>query len=151
MSSSRKRQRIRLKDLLSAGAAILTMVIAARLILGPLLPVETPIVIRPTQNAIALVEHTIDLRAASHGEFPTGGDEVLAELTRPGQLNGKAELPCLVRVPKDGWGRPLHYRWPNDGWSTSERPAIWSDGANGVNELGYGDDIRGYDLSLIHI
>ncbi len=98
-----------------------------------------------TQGRLPQVEAAVKFKAANHGAFPAGGDEVLVELTQPGLLNGKPEAPYLENPPVDDWGRQFHYRWPGHPAGQAHKiPAIWSDGPNGVNENGLGDDIRNW-------
>jgi hypothetical protein len=50
-------------------------------------------------------------------------------------------LDCLY----DGWGHPLHYRSPSTRYRDSFD--IYSDGPNGLDECGNGDDIVNWDVT----
>ena len=49
------------------------------------------------------------------------------------------------KLPKDAWGMPLYYAYPNSKDPNSSVPAIWSSGPNKQNEEGAGDDINNWD------
>ena len=47
--------------------------------------------------------------------------------------------------PNDAWGEMLYYEFPNTKGGNSDKPAIWSSGANRQNEDGGGDDIANWN------
>ena len=54
---------------------------------------------------------------------------------------------------KDSWGNKLNYQWPPPSGADNTgqkkyRPAIWSNGPNGTNEFGGGDDIANWDYQI---
>ncbi len=83
---------------------------------------------------------------ANDGVFPDGGQqEVLVLLLQPGQdADGRAIAPYLEKTPKDAWGEPLYYQFPNSKVANATKPAIWSSGQNRQNEDGGGDDVNNW-------
>ena len=99
-----------------------------------------------TKAGISAAEDQLKLFKANHGQFPTGDDEVLADLlvAKVRAPGGRMEQPYLEWPAVDGHSRPLHYQWPNKKDPKAVMPAIWSDGLNGVNEGGAGDDVANW-------
>jgi general secretion pathway protein G len=103
--------------------------------------------IQATKMNIKAMEDACTQYAIAHdGEYPTGGrDEVIGLLTNPGvDQDGKPISPYLGKVPKDAWGEPLYYEYPNTKAPNATTPAIWSSGPKKVNEDGAGDDINNW-------
>ncbi len=99
------------------------------------------------RNSISGFAKAAELYAvANGGSFPEGSrEEVIGLLTNPGQdANGKVVAPYLEKQPKDPWGQPLYYEWPNSKMANATKPAIWSSGQNKQNEDGSGDDINNW-------
>ena len=49
-------------------------------------------------------------------------------------------------IPMDPWGNPYNYEYPTNR-TPDGKPAIWSNGPDGKNDNGEGDDITNYDLA----
>ncbi|MEM7810518.1 MAG: type II secretion system protein GspG [Planctomycetota bacterium] len=98
-----------------------------------------------TRTSIYGFEQALKLYAADNaGEYPTGGDEVVDLLLATTDDDGNAVSPLLEAAPKDAWGKSLHYEYPNTR-AESVKPAIWSEGANGIDEQGGGDDVTNWE------
>jgi general secretion pathway protein G len=106
---------------------------------------------KATRASIHGYESALKLYAVSNnGEFPSmGSEEVINLLLNPGQdATGRVISPYLEKIPKDAWGQPLQYEWPNTKIANATKPAIWSIGANHQNEDGNGDDINNWNDQL---
>lgn len=75
--------------------------------------------------------------------YPTTEQGLDALMTAPGGAGGKWRGPYLDQEPVDSWGNPYNYRYP--GTHNNNRPDIWSNGPNGTNEEGGGDDVNNWD------
>jgi general secretion pathway protein G len=98
--------------------------------------------IKATQTSIKGLEQALDLWRVNH-KIPEGGQDALATLMQTVDESGKEVEPLLDKIPRDAWGNPLNYEFPNTKAKTS-RPAIWSNGPNGSNDNGNGDDITNW-------
>jgi general secretion pathway protein G len=108
--------------------------------------------VKATRASIAGFENACKLYAVSNnGEFPqVGGDEVINLMLNPGQdTSGRPISPYLEKPPKDAWGYPLMYEYPNTKVANATKPAIWSMGLNHQNEDGAGDDINNWTEDLV--
>ena len=105
--------------------------------------------ITQTKINIKNFEEAVKLYAANHNaQFPQGSQqEVLALLMSPTTQGGHVSQPYLEEVPKDAWGNPLNYEYPNTKQPNALGPAIWSSGPNKQNEDGGGDDVAGWQTS----
>ena len=100
--------------------------------------------IRTTEASISGLENSLKLYATENaGNYPSGGDDVLEQLLATENDEGEAVDPVLEEMPKDAWGNVLHYEFPNKK-TTSTKPAIWSNGPDGVNQQGDGDDVNNW-------
>ncbi len=80
------------------------------------------------------------------GTFPEGSQDAMTLLATAGVgSDGKPTAKYLDKIPKDAWGQPLYYAYPNTKDPNSSGPAIWSSGPNKQNEEGAGDDINNWD------
>ena len=87
------------------------------------------------------LEADVNMYAASHGgEFPQGGNEVYEELMRPSEYRGMQPEPYIQEHPVDPWDELLNYEYKSDKVEF-DKPAIWSNGPNRVNDNGGEDDI----------
>lgn len=103
--------------------------------------------IRATRASINGFENALKQYAvANSGDFPEGSaDQAINLLLNPGQdASGRMISPYLENIPKDAWGQPLFYEWPNTKVANATKPAIWSAGPNRQNEDGAGDDINNW-------
>ena len=78
-----------------------------------------------TKQTLASLTWSINGMRTNDGQYPT---------TVPNSLR-KSFI--------DEWGRPLNYEWPPslDSGQFKYKPAIWSNGPDGINQRGGGDDI----------
>lgn len=98
---------------------------------------------KATKVTIKAVEEACTQYAIAHdGEYPAD----LGLLTAPGaDKDGKAISPYLTKPPLDAWNQQLHYELNGASKSpTLQGPAIWSSGANKVNDDGSQDDISNW-------
>lgn len=73
------------------------------------------------------------------GSFPTTAQGLNALRDAPAGVGNKWRGPYLDKDPIDPWGQSYNYRYPST--HNSNFPDIWSNGPNGQNEEGGGDDI----------
>lgn len=104
--------------------------------------------VKATRASIGGFENALKLYAVSNnGEFPSAStEEVINMMVNPGQdASGRTISPYLEKIPKDAWGQPLMYEYPNTKIANATKPAIWSIGLNHQNEDGGGDDINNWE------
>jgi hypothetical protein len=91
------------------------------------------------------IDNGVLMCSLERGAFPEGsGTGVLRKLAHPLRDEfGEVEPPWILEHT-DPWGNPFHYEWPNRKVKNAKKPAIWSNGPNGVNENGGGDDIANW-------
>jgi general secretion pathway protein G len=100
-----------------------------------------------TTAEITSIENTFKLYRVDHPTFPQGGSEVFQQLMLPetDARTGKQLPPIFEELPKDGWGNPFNYEYPTSRFVNGlDKPAIWSNGENGQNDNGDGDDINNW-------
>ena len=99
-----------------------------------------------TKEAIHNLEQALKLYAVDHNaQYPDGGTDALAMLVEPVDRNNQPLPAYIEQAPKDAWNNPLNYEYPNTkGQSNVDKPAIWSNGPNGVNDNGSNDDINNW-------
>lgn len=101
--------------------------------------------IKTTKSVILNTEKALELYAVEHnGQLPS--QEGLKALVQPMDLDGKPMKAFMEELPKDAWGQPLFYEYPNTKSQNqnADRAAIWSAGPNGQNENGEGDDVKNW-------
>jgi len=100
--------------------------------------------IKFTKVQLQGIDNALQLYALDKdGVFPEGnGPHILEALTRKQDLNadGIFDDPWLPGH-KDVWGNPYNYEWPHQRVREPKKPAVWSNGPNGRNDDGSGDDI----------
>ena len=102
---------------------------------------------RATQVDIKSIENTFKLYRVDHPTFPSGGSEVFEQLMLPeqDQTTGKQRPPTFEELPRDAWGNPFNYEYPSARFTNGlDKPAIWSNGANGQNDNGDNDDLNNW-------
>jgi general secretion pathway protein G len=100
-----------------------------------------------TRSSINSLENGLRMYAIDHdGTFPEGGSEQMLEaLLRPKDRDGNTMKAYMDDEPKDAWGHVLNYQYPGNNHPEGvDRPDIWSNGANGQNEDGGGDDVNNW-------
>jgi general secretion pathway protein G len=91
------------------------------------------------------IENGVLMSSLERGGFLEGqGTQVLRRLAHPPKDEFGDIEPAWLEGHTDPWGRPYNYEWPNRRVKHATKPAIWSNGPNGVNENGDGDDIRNW-------
>jgi len=101
--------------------------------------------VKLSRTAIMNLEKACELYATEHdGECPAGSQEALQLLLKPTDKEGKPMKQYVDKIPKDAWDQPLFYEYPNTKVPDTDRPAIWSSGANRQNENGEGDDVNNW-------
>jgi len=79
----------------------------------------------------------------SMGSYPTTDQGLDALMNAPGGAGSKWRGPYLDKEPVDSWGSKYNYRSP--GTHNAPRPDIWSNGPDGVDNQGGGDDVNNWD------
>ena len=77
------------------------------------------------------------------------GYETWQFMMDPPRYKGRKLKPLITTPPVDDWGHVLQYEWNGGSHSKSpsaQVPAIWSIGANGIDEAGNGDDINNWSI-----
>jgi general secretion pathway protein G len=103
--------------------------------------------IKQTKINIANFDQAVKQYAASHNaEFPQGGQADVVQMLMSGESSeGQVIQPYLEAVPKDAWGIPLFYEYPNTKNAGGvDKPAVWSSGPDKQNQDGGGDDITNW-------
>ena len=104
-----------------------------------------------TEIRIKGIEDGLKHYSTKHdGDFPHGnGTEILDALaSRRADKDGKPNGPWIEEY-LDAWGNKFNYDWNTKTLTNSKNPdmvmpAIWSNGPNGKNENGAGDDIANW-------
>ncbi|HEX6985549.1 MAG TPA: type II secretion system major pseudopilin GspG [Planctomycetaceae bacterium] len=121
--------------------------VIAAIVVPNLLGTQQKAYIDQTKANIRALENTMRMYAIDHdGTFPQGGqEEMLTALMQPRDRDGNEMKPYLESQPKDAWGRVLNYRYPGTNQPQGvDKPDIWSNGPNGQNEDGSGDDVNNW-------
>ena len=96
---------------------------------------------KAAEVAIKDLEAKVEMYAVDHdATYP----QSLEELLSPTDRDGKPMSPYLRELPKDPWGRPFNYQVETDPNTGEQIVRIWSNGPNGQNENGGGDDIANW-------
>ena len=153
-------QRSRTRNRRYRGGFTLVEVLLVLVILGVIAAMVVPNLIgrqqdaqiKATRASIHGFETALKMYAVSNnGDFPqVSGDEAINLLLNPGQdASGRPLSPYLEKPPRDAWGQPLVYEYPNSKVANAVKPAIWSIGPNHQNEDGSGDDINNWTEDLV--
>ena len=120
--------------------------VIAAMVLPNLIGNQQKAMIRATVITISSTEQACKNYAIDHdATYPEGGQDSITLLATPGQgSDGKPTAKYLEKLPKDAWGQPLYYLYPNTKDPNASVPAIWSSGPNKQNEEGAGDDINNW-------
>lgn len=96
-----------------------------------------------TEATISTIENAIKMKTiANDGVFPEG-DDAIRELTQVSESpRGKELAPFLEEYPLDSWGNEFHYEY--DPKRDLTKPRIWSNGPDGNDDGGSGDDIANW-------
>lgn len=113
--------------------------VLAMLVVPNLLGTQEGANIKATKSSIKNLENTIKLYMQN--KETTTFPQDLQVLLATQDEEGTPQKPILERYPTDAWGNRLNYEPPQQGDMTAIKPKIWSNGPNGTNEQGSGDDI----------
>jgi general secretion pathway protein G len=106
---------------------------------------RTGMLVKVAEVQLQGIENGVLLCKLERGAFPEGnGTEVLRSLAHPPKDEFGDVEPAWLEGHTDPWGNPYNYQWPNPRVKHAKKPAIWSNGPNGVNEDGRGDDIANW-------
>lgn len=120
--------------------------VIAAMVVPQLLGKLTASKVRTAKLDIRAIESALQFYATDHDEnFP----QQLNELVRPKPLNDAAQTQPKPYLEKaiDPWDNPYNYIAPgqnNPHFPDGIHAAIWSNGPNGQNEQGGGDDINNW-------
>lgn len=96
--------------------------------------------IKATKLQINEIEKFCGLYALDHnGTLP----QSLDLLTQPYENDGVEVKPITGKVPVDAWGNPFNYDAAGS-HQKIKKPDIWSNGPNGTNDNGEGDDVNNW-------
>ncbi len=99
---------------------------------------------KAAEVAIKDLEAKVEMYAVDHdATYPQSLEDLLSPVDR----DGKPMAPYLKELPKDPWGRPFNYQVETDPNTGQQIVRIWSNGPNGQNENGAGDDIANWNVS----
>ncbi len=124
--------------------------VIAGMVVPKLLSSQQTANIKVTKDQIMSTQKAMELYAVEHnGQLPSGSQEAFKLLVNPTDLDGKPMKAFMEEIPKDAWGLPLLYEYPNTKSQNqnSDSAAIWSAGPNGQNENGEGDDIKNWSTA----
>ena len=96
-----------------------------------------------TQAQIKTIENALKQKAIdNNGTYPDS-DDAIRELTQVSEDDrGREHRPYLEEFPRDSWGNVFHYEF--DPKRDTSKPRVWSDGPNGNDDGGSGDDIANW-------
>lgn len=102
---------------------------------------------------IKAIESALQMYSTDHaGNLPEGsGSDFLKQFTVSRTNEQGEKEPAVLTKHIDPWGHPYNYEYPTQrfGDGTGDtRPAIWSNGPNGNDEQGEGDDIANWKEAL---
>ncbi|MBA3312664.1 MAG: type II secretion system major pseudopilin GspG [Planctomycetota bacterium] len=121
--------------------------VIAAIVVPSLLGRQQEAMVRTTRSSIAGLETAMQAYAIDHnGMYPEGGlEHMQTALMQPKDADGNALKPYLDSIPKDAWAKPLNYRYPGTKQPTGvDKPDIWSNGQDGKNDDGSGDDVNNW-------
>lgn len=113
--------------------------VLAALVVPNLMGTQQSANIKQTKTSIYSVEST--LRRYMVEKNKTVWPKSLESLMATTDEDGEQQVPVWEEFPKDAWGNKLNYEPPQDGAPLGTKAKIWSNGPNGNNEQGGGDDI----------
>ena len=125
--------------LLEVLLVLIILGVIAALVVPQLMGTQERANINATRASVHGLEETLKLYSVEHSARPP---QTLDDLLHPKDLKGQAMKPYLDEFPKDAWGQALNYD-PGSA-AGSNTPRIWSNGPNGQNEDGGGDDINNW-------
>ncbi|MEK7486482.1 MAG: type II secretion system protein GspG [Planctomycetota bacterium] len=105
---------------------------------------------------IKMLEAALRMYESDYGKFPPEGDENLVVYLDGNPQNGGPKMAYFEFISSDlegnlfldFWRNPYHYRLTRPVNSSKEdyfRIYLWSNGPNGIDESGEGDDIKNWD------
>ena len=117
--------------------------VIAALVVPNLIGNQERAMIMATKTHIKKLEANLEMYAIEHdARYP----ESLDDLLNPVDRDGKAMKPYEKGFPKDAWERRLNYELTiDDNAAGAAVLRIWSNGADGQDDDGSGDDINNWD------
>jgi general secretion pathway protein G len=142
MRSKSNRRRVRRGfTLLEVLLVLVILGVIAALVVPQLTGTQQRSLIMATKVKISDVEKTVNMYAIDHNAtFPP----TLNDLVSPMDLNNQPMAPYVKELPLDAWQHPINYEPPTGAGAGGASPRIWSNGPNGQNESGSGDDINNW-------
>jgi len=98
--------------------------------------------VQATKASIANIESALQTFEVTFDRYPTTDEGLDALISPPQAPDGSQPGRFLKAIPMDGWGRSFNYRCP--GTVDTEGYDLWSNGADGRDDGGAGDDITSW-------
>ncbi|MCH8828798.1 MAG: type II secretion system protein GspG [Planctomycetes bacterium] len=124
--------------------------VIAAMVVPQLIGKQEDAMISATEASIKGIADGLKHYSTKHdGAFPDSGQDILRTLSRRQvDEDGKPDGPWIEKYV-DAWGNKFNYDWNQSSRSNSKdqnmiTPAIWSNGPDGVDNQGNGDDIRNW-------
>lgn len=116
--------------------------VIAALVVPRLFGTQERSMIKTTQSSIQGLKQSLDLYALDHfARYP----ETIDDLLEPLDSNENPMKPYLEKYPKDAWGQRLNYMAEiDDNMAGAQVARIWSNGPDGQDDDGSGDDINNW-------
>ena len=121
--------------------------VIAAMVVPNLLGSQKRALVKQTATSIHALETTLQTYAIDHnGVMPEGStSEMIDMLRNPKDVDGNPmDEPYLTKDPLDAWGKQLNYQYPGTKQKVKTKPDIWSNGPDGQNDDGGGDDINNW-------
>ena len=117
--------------------------VIAAMVVPRLFGVQEDSMKKTTQSSIKGLKQALDLYALAHdAKYPETIDDLLEPLDR----DENPMQPYLEKYPKDAWGQRMNYMVEIDeNMAGAQVARIWSNGPDGQDDDGSGDDINNWD------
>ena len=106
--------------------------------------------VQAARTQIGMLQKALEVYATNVRNYPSTEQGLMALLVKPADLDDTVVWngPYLNSdsVPRDPWGMDFHYEYPSQ-HSAADKPDIWSNGPNKVDDGGLGDDIVSWTVA----
>jgi general secretion pathway protein G len=103
------------------------------------------------RSQLRMIKSALLMYDTDFGKFPPSGSENLIIYLDGDPSNGGPKKTTYLKIPDEGlvdpWGNPFHYQIeaPTENASSSWGFYVWSNGKNGYDEQGEGDDLSSWN------